>query len=70
MRGSRKFCQRRSTFDNAFFFSLMRGGMIQIPLLPGHLNGVCWRADDGPTLKLCDFSGDPDQYCLENRILL
>ena len=28
----------------------------------------CWRADDGLTLNaqawlLCDFSGDPDQYC-------
>ena len=32
MGGSRKFCQRVSNF----FFSLMRGGRIQIPLLAGH----------------------------------
>ena len=30
MRGSRKFCQRGSNFDNIFF--LMRGGRIQVPL--------------------------------------
>ena len=35
MRGSRKFYQRGSNFDNVFF-SLMRGGRIQIPLLAGH----------------------------------
>ena len=34
MRGSRKFCQSVSNFD--IFFSLMRGGRIQIPLLAGH----------------------------------
>ena len=32
-----------------------------------------WRVDDGPTLnagyvQLCDFSGDPDQYCIEPYI--
>ena len=35
MRRSRKFCQRGSNFDRVFFlffFSLMRGGRIQIPL--------------------------------------
>ena len=37
MRGSRKFCQRGSNFDNVFLFvwffcSLMRGEKIQIPL--------------------------------------
>ena len=44
MRGSRKFCLRGSNFDVVFcvlffvfvFFSLMRGGRIQIPLLAGH----------------------------------
>ena len=51
MRGSRKFCQRGSTTLTRFFFfffSLIRGGRIQIPLLVGHqrppvkrhLNGV------------------------------
>ena len=48
MRGSRKFCQRGSNFDNVFFFyifftfiflflSLIRGGRIKTIL---HLNGV------------------------------
>ena len=32
MRGSRKFCQRGSNFDNNFFFKLMRDGRIQVPL--------------------------------------
>ena len=32
MRGSIKFCQRGSNFDNVFFFELMQGGRIQIPL--------------------------------------
>ena len=35
-RGSRKFCQRGSNFDNIFLFSLMSGGRIQMPLLAGH----------------------------------
>ena len=30
-----KICQRGSNFDN-FFFSLMRGGRIKIPLLAGN----------------------------------
>ena len=33
MRGSRKFCQRGSNFD--YFFSLMRGGRMNLPLLAG-----------------------------------
>ena len=48
MRGSRKFYQRWSKFDNVFFFFffllllLMSGGRIKIPLLEGHYrrNGV------------------------------
>ena len=40
MRGSRKFCQRRSNFDNVFFIFLFlvdEGRVrIQIPLLAGH----------------------------------
>ena len=60
MHGSRKFCQRGSNFDNFFFFSLMRGGRIQIPLLAGHQRSASktpfkWRftsgPDDGPTLN-------------------
>ena len=50
MRGSRKFCQRVPNF----FFSLMRGGRIQIPLLAGlhrRASAFRWRADDGPTLS-------------------
>ena len=35
MRGSRKFFQRGSNFDNVFL-RLMRGEMIQIPLCAGH----------------------------------
>ena len=40
-----------------FFFSLMRGGSIQIPLLAGHQQPASkmlafgWRADDGPILN-------------------
>ena len=61
MRGSIKFCQRVSNLDNVFlfFFSLMRGGRIQIPLLAGHQRHASeppkmafrWRADDGPPLN-------------------
>ena len=39
MRGSRKFCQRGSNFDNGFFFFFFlvdEGGRILIPLLVGH----------------------------------
>ena len=75
MRGSRKFCQRVSNFDN-FFKKFMKGGRIQIPPISGpssacHRNAISmafpWRADYGPTLNdglvACDFSEDPDQYC-------
>ena len=69
MRGSRKFCQRGSNFDVfffnfdvffRFFFSLMKGRRVQIPLLAGHhrprqRNAIQmefrWHADDGPTLN-------------------
>ena len=60
MCGSRKFLSEGSNFDNVFFFSLMRGGRIQISLLVGHQwpaseTPFKWRftggADDGPTLN-------------------
>ena len=46
MRGSRKFSQRGSTLTTFFFlfFSLMWGGMIQIPLL------AILRFPDGPMM--------------------
>ena len=39
-----------------FFFSLMRGGRVQIPLIAGNqrnaiLMAFRWRADDGPTVN-------------------
>ena len=46
MLGSRKFCQRGSNFDNVFFLVDWRG-IIQIPLLAGHL---------GPTSEM-PFNG-------------
>ena len=52
MRGSRKFCQRGSNFDDFFFFFffliLMRGGRIQIPPLAGHQ--FKWRFAGGPMM--------------------
>ena len=33
------------------FFSMMRGGMIQMPLLAGHQMAFRWRADNGPILN-------------------
>ena len=72
MRVSRKLCQRGSNFDIFFyFFSLMRGGRIQIPLLAGHQQPASkrpfkWRFAGGQIMAhhgmLCDFSGDPNQY--------
>ena len=48
MRVSRKFCQRGSNF----FFSLMRGGRIQISLLAGNQRPPAKRhLNDGPTLN-------------------
>ena len=47
MRGSRRFCHKGSNLDNVFFvvfFSLMRRGRIQIPLLVGHQ----WPASETP----------------------
>ena len=54
MRGSRKFCQRGSNL-NKFFFSLMRGGKIKIPLLAGHQRLASetqfqWRLAGGPLM--------------------
>ena len=50
-----------TAFFFSFFFSLMRGGRTQIPLLAGHQRPVSetpfkwrfadWRADDGPTMN-------------------
>ena len=65
MRGSRKFCQRGSNFDNVFFlcviflffFFLTRGGRIQVPLLAGHHRPA----------GICDFLGDPDLYCSKTQ---
>ena len=66
MRGSRKFYQRGSKFDNVFFFFggggwlLMSGGRIKMPLLAGHHRpasetlfeiAFLWRANDGSTLN-------------------
>ena len=60
MRGSRKFCQRGSNFDNDFYvfhFSLTRGGRIQIPLLADNRstahqrNAIRWQANDCQTLN-------------------
>ena len=52
---------RGQRFFFRFFFSLMRGGRTQIPLLAGHQRPVSetpfkwrfadWRADDGPTMN-------------------
>ena len=57
MRGSGKFCHRGSNFYNVFFpfFSLMRGGGIQIPLLAGHQRPAReppfkWRFAGGPMI--------------------
>ena len=64
MRGSRKFCQRGSNFGNVFllffvclffFFSLMKGGRIQIPLLASHQRPANetpfkWRFAGGPMM--------------------
>ena len=74
MRGSRKFCQRGPNFDNVFF-SLIRGGRIQISLLAGHqrppakrhLNGVSPVGRRWPNIE-CWLGSfvivrDPDQYC-------
>ena len=73
MHESREFCQRGSNFDN-FFFKLMRGGRIQVPLKAGHhctasetpLNGVlqaCWCWPNIECwLGTCDFSGNSDLY--------
>ena len=54
MRGSRMFCQRGSSFDNVFFFSLIRG-RIQKPLLAGHQRSASetpfkWRFAGGPMM--------------------
>ena len=51
---------RRGPTLTTFFFKLMRGEMIQIPLKVGHHQpaneaylAFHWRADDGPTLNEC-----------------
>ena len=65
MRGSRKFCQRGSSFDNVFFVE--EGREDPNTTLSGPSMAFHWRADDGPTLiaglVALLFSGDPDQYC-------
>ena len=79
MRGSRKFCQRGSNFDNVFLFFLHvidEGREDPITTISGlssarQRNAIKmafhWRADDGPTLNAglvaLYFLGDPDQYC-------
>ena len=41
-----------TAFFFSFFFSLMRGGRTQIPLLAGHQRRFAdWRVDDGPTMN-------------------
>ena len=74
MQGSRKFCQRGSTFVGFFLVN----GEIEDPNTPFigpssacQRNAIemafLWGADDGPTWKAgmaaLRFSGDPDQYC-------
>ena len=54
MRGSRKFCQRESNFDNDFFFnlkfmSMMRGERAQRVIIGQ--SAFRWRAYDDPTLN-------------------
>ena len=75
MRGSRKFCQRVSLFDNFFLFSYLF--FFFFFFWWGEVGSTYHykrasetrRVDAGPTLNaglkyLC-FSGDPDQYCEE-----
>ena len=58
MRGSRKFYQRGSKFDNFFFVDEWRKDLnttISGPLSARQRNAIemafLWRADDGPTLN-------------------
>ena len=58
MRGSRKFCQRRSKFDKVFFFDEGiedQNTAINGPSSAHQQNAIemafCWRANDGPTLN-------------------
>ena len=56
MRGPRKFCQRGSNFESVFFFfSLLRRGRVQIPLLADHHwpaseTSFKWRFTGGPMM--------------------
>ena len=70
MRGSRKFFQRGSNSDNLFFFILYDEGRedpntTRSRPLSFHERTAIERADDDPNIEcwLCEFSGDPDQYC-------
>ena len=78
MRGSRRFCQWGSKFENFFLFLVDWGiedpnTAINGPSSTRQQNaiemGFCWRADGGPTLNAglvaCGFTGDPAQYYLE-----
>ena len=67
MRGSRTFCQRGSKFEFLyyFFFKLMRGEKIKIPLLAATMNAglvaLCFFRGSRPVLLrnpiFLDFSG-------------
>ena len=47
MRGSKKFCQRGSKFDNVLFFV----GFFSDEGREDLNTNIRWRADDGPTLN-------------------
>ena len=71
MRGSRKFCQMGSNFDNVFYDVGREdpNSTISGPSLARQRNAIKmafrWRADDGPTLNAglvaLWLSGDPDR---------
>ena len=68
MRGSRKFCQRGSDFDNVFLFLVDEGSKEYIEMRGGRIQIHCKRAIMGPPAKhhlngvSLAFSGDPVQY--------
>ena len=49
MRGSRKFCQRGSNFDNVFLVD--EGREDPSNTISGPSSAFRWRADDGPTMN-------------------
>ena len=51
MRGSRKFCQKGSNFDDGFFFFLVDDGREDPNTTTSGPSSARWRADDGQTLN-------------------